>query len=404
MFSLGAGCQTKLTLPQALERVKAHNPDLRWLEENIDVAAAGVTDARIKPNPILNVQLLHISNRRFFTENTVWYQSANTQYWYQMTKPFQVAGQRKNKIALADNGLLQSRLDYDEQVRQALFEASQVWLDAWAAAKKSEILEQGLANVDSLVRISEFRLRDQVITKTDYLRTDLLRQQYQRDLTLNRQFWYIATHRLQLLTGVSDTLLVDVQDDAFAEVFPGMDSLVAEALSERTDIKAQRNAVRGSQLNEDVQRSFSFPQPELGGMWNPQNRVPYWGLYGTIEIPIFNRNQGQRERARVLTVQADEQLWAARQRAQTEVVVAVNKMTTFQTHLINYRNTLREAEEIVRSVRYSYLKGATSIVDLLEAQRSWLDTQMRYHETMEAYRRSYLEVLFVSGKINQVPR
>lgn len=401
---VASSAQTRLTLPQTLGRVKAHNPDLQWLEENVDVATAAVTDARIRPNPILNIQLLHVANRRFFPENTQWYQGANTQYWYQVTKPFQVAGQRKSKIDLANNQVVQSRLDYDEQVRQVLFDAGQVWIDAWAAARKSVILTRGLANVDSLVRINEYRLRDQVITQTDYARAQLLRQQYQRDMALNRQIWIAAIHRLQLLTGISDSLQIDLQEEEFEESIPGVDSLLAEALMERADIRAQRNMIRGAQLNEKLQTAFAFPQPELGGMWNPQNRVPYWGLYGTIEIPLFNRNQGQRERAKVLKVQADEQLWAARQHAQTEVAVAVSKLATFQAHMTNYQNTLREADDIARSVRYAYLKGATSIVDLLEAQRSWLDTQMRYHETIEAYRRSYLEVLFVSGKINQLPR
>jgi cobalt-zinc-cadmium efflux system outer membrane protein len=53
-------------------------------------------------------------------------------------------------------------------------------------------------------------------------------------------------------------------------------------------------------------------------------------------------------------------------------------------------------------VRYSYLKGSTTIIDLLEAQRSWLDTRQQYYDTEMQYRKATIELLFVTGLINQL--
>ena len=43
-----------------------------------------------------------------------------------------------------------------------------------------------------------------------------------------------------------------------------------------------------------------------------------------------------------------------------------------------------------------------TIIDFLEAQRSWLDTQQQYYETLQLYRQSYIKLLYASGLINKL--
>jgi cobalt-zinc-cadmium efflux system outer membrane protein len=121
-----------------------------------------------------------------------------------------------------------------------------------------------------------------------------------------------------------------------------------------------------------------------------------------MEIPIFNRNQGQREKAQVLELRAEQDLLATERQAEAEVTAAYRTYITQRTNLNGYRENLEKSRRILNSVRYSYLKGATSVIDYLEAQRSWLDTQQRYYATMEAFRRSYVNLLYATGMINQL--
>ncbi len=82
--------------------------------------------------------------------------------------------------------------------------------------------------------------------------------------------------------------------------------------------------------------------------------------------------------------------------------------TAYRTYVIQRRNmasfqqNLQQAETILSNVRYAYLKGGTSIIDLLEAQRSWLDTQQRYYQTLGDFRRSYIQLLYATGLLNQM--
>ena len=93
---------------------------------------------------------------------------------------------------------------------------------------------------------------------------------------------------------------------------------------------------------------------------------------------------------------------SAQQQIQTELAIAYYTCKTQKENLVTYKNITKQSEEILNSVKYSYLRGGTTIIDFLEAQRSWLDTQQQYYETLQLYRQSYIKLLYASGLINKL--
>ena len=394
--------QQSIDLREALQRARKNNPDLRVLQQDISAARADRTTAAIKPNPVLNLQLLHLANPVDQAPSTGFFNAKNTQYWYQVTKPFQVAGQRQNKIALADQAIERSQFDYDEAARNVYRDAASSWVDVWAAQVNLNILLEGKRNIDSLVMINTYRLKNKVITDTDLTRTQLLAEQYNRDIITARQALLNELQSLRYLLGVTDSITIALNDPSFQNMAAPIDSLLASGTERRSDILSARKNIEVNQTNINLQKSLAYPQPELGAVYNPQNNTPYLGFYGTVEIPVFNRNQGQREKAQVMELRAEQNLLATERQAEAEVASAYRTYITQRTNLEGYRSNLDKAERILSSVRYSYLKGATSVIDYLEAQRSWLDTQQRYYATMEAFRRSYVYLMYATGMINQL--
>jgi len=394
--------QKTLSLRESLQLAKKQNPDLKVLRYNINAAEADVSSAKIRPNPILNVQTLHIANASNRPDRTSWSSPLNSQYWYQLTKPLQLPAQRTNKINFSQGLVKQSKLDVQESGRKIYLTAANKWLDVWAADINLNILLKGKAYIDSLVSINELRLKDKVITTTDLERTQLLQQQYRRNIVTANQTYRNEIQNLKYLLGTADSLMIDLQDEAFSSVNSRGDSLIALGVHSRSDILSAKSAIDVSEINIKLQKSFAYPQPEAGMMYNPQNNVPYVGFYATISIPVFDRNQGQREKAEVLKLQAQQNLWATERQTETEINTAYRSYMVQRKNLADYEKNLAQAESILNSVRYSYIKGGTTIIDLLEAQRSWLDTQQAYYSTMLDFRRSYIQLLFATGMINDL--
>ena len=63
---------------------------------------------------------------------------------------------------------------------------------------------------------------------------------------------------------------------------------------------------------------------------------------------------------------------------------------------------LEQSQTILDNVQYAYLRGGTSIIDFLEAQSSWLETQEQHNQALELYRQSHIQLLYAAGLINQL--
>ncbi len=181
-----------------------------------------------------------------------------------------------------------------------------------------------------------------------------------------------------------------------------LDSLFNSALSGRNDVRVAKSQIAVSESNIKLQKAIVLPVPELGMIWNPQNTIPYLGFFGTIKIPILDRNQGEIEKSKYMQLQAQQNLKNVELQLRTEVRAAFLTYQTEKENLKKFETILNQSQQVLDNVRYAYLKGGTTIIDFLDAQRSWFDTRQLYLNELLSYHQSYIRVLFVTGLINQL--
>ena len=396
-----AGAQSGYSLRMALREARENNLALKAEKFSIDIAETDVVTAGLRPNPVLNNQALQLVSPAHFPEQTGLLNSHNVQNWWQLTKTFQVAGQRANKLDFAGRNAVVAEKSYLETERSLLRDVADKWLEAWIALRQLDMLGIAKSNVDSLTRINQVRFRNQVITQTDLFRTQVLARQYEVRYKAALQEIANRQRELQQLLGRRENIAIDTADSFLPVFSAGRDSLLSQSLAGRSDVTAAKSAIEAANSNIRLQRSLAYPQPELGIIWNPQNAVPYVGVYGTIDLPFFSRNQGEIRKSVVQKARAEQQLEAVRSRLETEVTNALASYETHQKNVSGFQPILEQSNLILENVKYAYLKGGTTIVDFLEAQRSWLDTRQEYYEALQQYRKSYIELLYATGTINQ---
>lgn len=390
------------TLQKALQTARNSSPVLKPQQYNVAIAEADVVTASLRPNLVLNNQTINMAQPSHFPANTHWYNGQNRQVWWQLTKVFQLPAQRKYKIEIAEQNVSLEQKVIKEAERNLFQDVAIQWLDVWTSRKQLDILKEAKNNTDSLVVVNQLRYKNQVITETELIRTTLLADQYALQLKSAEQTYQNALVKLQFLMGTTETISIDTNDHFLYQLPANLDSLLKQALNSRSDLQALKSVVTVSDANIQLQKAFAWPQPELGVIYNPQNTIPYIGIYGTIELPVFSRNQGEIKKSLVLKQQAEQQVQTTQVQIQTELTTAYQTYQTQQANLTKFDKLLAQSEKILASVKYSYLRGGTTIVDFLEAQRSWLETQQHYYETMQEYKQSYIRLLYVSGYINQL--
>ncbi|REA63219.1 TolC family protein [Dyadobacter luteus] len=395
--------QPGLTLQQALQTARENNPFLKSQALNVAMSQADIVTAGLRPNPVLNNQSLAQVRPSHYEPGTHLMSGKNQQIWWQLTKTFQTTAQRSNKIEFANKNAELSQKMLQETERNLLQDVALKWLDVWTLRKQLDLLQLAQNNTDSLITINKVRLKNEVIAQTDLVRTQLLAGQYKMEMKSAEQDYKNELINLQILLGEKKEVAIDTSDrfDLFAGKSLGIDSLLMKS-DDRADLQALKTAVQTADANIKLQKSLAVPQPELGVIYNPQNTIPYLGVFATIDLPVFSRNQGEIQKSRIVKSQTEQEFAARRNVADSEIVTAQRSYQINKENLENFNTLLSQAQQILTSVSYSYLRGGTTIVDLLEAHRSWLETRQNYYRTLQQYRESYVKLLYVSGAINQL--
>jgi len=106
----------------------------------------------------------------------------------------------------------------------------------------------------------------------------------------------------------------------------------------------------------------------------------------SIPMPIFDRNQGEIARTRYAINQAKEQQSAATGQVLTDVKDAYEGVRSNDRLIQIYRSGVLDDSKRSRDIsEYAYRRGATALLDFLDAERSYRATQLAYRQAVAAY-------------------
>lgn len=392
---------SSLTLKKSLEISVNKNLFLKADKINSDISQSDIVTAGLRPNPVFNnqtLQLLSPSNK--MGDSKYLLSSYNRQVWYQITMPIQLMDVRNKKIDFATKNFEITQKNYLETVRNQYYNVANQWLKIWKIKMENKILLEAKETVDTLVHINTNRYKNQAITPIELIRTQLLSDQYRLQLKTLKIEFETSLREFSMLLG--DTSIFDIEEnDDFVtmETSTNFDSLYEAAKTKRQDYQISKLSIELANSNANLQNALKAPYLELGGVFNPQNLVPYAGFFATVSIPIFDKNQGEIQKSKYYIDQSKVLMQQKELEVKKTIFTALENYKLNKSNMTNTVSMVLKASTVLNTVRYSYLKGNTSILDFLEAQRSMLETQRMYYESVYNYRISYIELLNATGLI-----
>lgn len=273
-------------------------------------------------------------------------------------------------------------------------------------AKESlSLARQNLESLNQIVEINTARLKAGDIAEVELVRSRLAALQFE---TTVRQ-WELkvrtALTRLQTLLSrpryvSSFDIAGDLRRD---ETVPGVEEIQELAREFRPDLRAlQRELERGRsdvrlQLAQGrVDYTFGTEYRRQQGVNGKSNSL---GVFLSIPLPVYNRNQGEIERARREERQIQLRIRALDSAVSGEVETAYQQSLTARGLLENIESRMLRQAHIVREVtEYSYRRGGATLLEFLDAQRAFNDTMQGHNEARAEYARSLYLLDAVSGK------
>jgi cobalt-zinc-cadmium efflux system outer membrane protein len=388
-----------MDLDQAIDRTLRENLDLRAKFFEIPQAQADILQAGLRANPILYADSQLIPYGQYNRTNA----GGPTQYDVNVTIPVDVSRKRKARVVVASRAKRVLEALYQDAVRMRIDELYLTFTDALAARQTIRYAQKSVEGLNRLLEVEQKKYKQDVTTRAEVKRVEIQRDAARIGL-VDAEEQYRKTKRalatvLNLAPGEVESLEVrGTIIDKFPPP-PPLEELNRIALTVRPDVVSYRLGIQRAEA--DVHLALANRFSDVFVLYQPytfQDNTPFglksptsWALGVTAPLPIFNRNQGGIQRAKLNVVQTQVQLANIERQVLTEVAHAFQE---YQTSLDMVRkiekDMLPDAEMVLNDSRRLFDGGEKDVTYFLIAQRDYNDVVKQYLDTMVRHRRSML--------------
>jgi len=377
----------RITLEEAIRLALQHNHALQAARTTILQNQALETTANLRPNPVLSwdAQFLPIFQPSKFTGD---YIDNQAQFDLGIGYTFERGKKRQHRLQAAKDQTSVSRSTVADNERQLIFNVSQQFINVVLAQSTIDFSKQDLESFQKTVDISELRYKAGDMSEGDFLKIKLQLLQFQTDYSSAILAKVQAIAALRQFVGfesVPDMFDVDGKLD-YVPVHAGLEDLRALAMRTRPDLVAAQQGVIAARSQELLAEANG--KRDLGASFNYSHVADTntGAVFFNIQLPIFDRNQGEIARTRVAITQAQQLASEAAEQVMSDVVDAYEALHTNDQIVQLYRGGYVDAAQKSRDIsEYAYQKGAASLLDFLDAERSYRANQLAYRQALASY-------------------
>jgi cobalt-zinc-cadmium efflux system outer membrane protein len=390
-LAASASAQTALTWDQIVSRFEAANPTLSAARLNIEESRDAEITANLRPNPEFN---LTTDGLQMAPSQGIWRPLGG----FLETPGFSYLHERGQKRELRLEGAqISTRIasfNYRDAERNLLFNLRNAFVQVLQAKSVLENARQNLDYWDHVLQVSRARLGAGDLARVDVNRLELQRVQFEADFE-NADVG-LRTAKIQLLMFLNQQTPLEEFDIAgpfdYSERLLPLEQYRNLALETRPDLKAADRQVDLAVSAHKLSIANGSADPTFN-LWMSQNSsfgTPYYErtLGGSINIPlrIFDHNQGEKARTEVDIRRSQRLRDASRAQVLGDVNSAYATLVSTLNLLRPYRQKyLQLAQENRDVISFSYQKGEASLLDYLDAEKSFRDTRLAYLHLLGSY-------------------
>lgn len=375
-----------LTFNEYLTNVK--NSNISYLAEkyNVDIADASVKAARVFPDPELSVG---------YSNNQNWDLQMGYGVDAELGWTLELGGKRKARIQVAQSEKEMTGALLEDYFRNLRADAAIAYLTALKQKKLFDIQQSSYQHMLRLAHADSLRFRVGSIMEVDARQSKLEAATMLNDVYASEGELQDVLVQLLLFQGSKNMVLPDsiAGELSYQKRIFDLSELITTAQNNRADLQAALKSKEVSQNNlrlAKADRAIDLGL-SIGGGYSSEvlNKIApapaFKGITAGISIPLrfSNANKGALNAAQLAAQQSEVQYQAIELQISSEVAQAYNKYKVACRQAEQFNNgLLNEAETIFKKKVYSYERGETSILELLNAQRTYNDVQVNYNETL----------------------
>lgn len=387
----------RLTLADAKSLLLIENLELMAAQYDISNAEAQVIQAGLwnNPNFVWNADMYSLERNEYF--------NYRNQKLIQLEHMVPFTGRHRKARKAAEVDLERVKAEYANAVREMLYNFTTTFYELHAVYRSSQIYSEAALVYDQSIAAAEKQLETGLIAGSEVIRLKSERLALNTDRVNNSVALQNLEAEVRMLLNLKPNVIIEpvVQDTAQAPLINVAD-LTADAAVNRPDYEYRLASIEYEKRNLTLQKALAFQDVKMG--YQPHDKGsnyvrPYQGLVVEVSLPLFNRNQGEIQKAKNSIRQAEIQVLQKENEIMNEVVSAWQTYTLLKNAVDSYTpDFFTQIDELNKNANENYTRKTISILEYIDLQRIYLQTSFDFINLQKDYFNSKAQLNYVTAK------
>ncbi|MBS0179888.1 MAG: TolC family protein [Nitrospira sp.] len=351
-----------------------HNPTLAGAEGYVKQSQGQQIAAGAYPNP----SITGIAGRGAIRDPSTG--THVTERTFTVEQPLEWTGKRQARQEAADAGLAVANAALDDARLSLLADVKIAFYQLLFGQQDVELAAQNVTNVEEVLRTVQARVSAGEATSFDSVKAGVEVQKAKKEVARANNALLVAKARLNTLTAGSLGKDFSIQGD-FDKPRQGLtaDGLVSQAVERHPAVRRVSKLAEQADHTLRYEREARVPNVSVIGSYHREAGDESLTAGLAVPLPLWYRRQGEIQSALGAKHRADAERLRAQQELEQAITQHAQEVRTAQEQLAVFETgLLKQAEQTLTLARTSFRHGAASLLDVLDAQRVYRQTQLEY--------------------------
>jgi cobalt-zinc-cadmium efflux system outer membrane protein len=374
-----AGYATELsssgyTLNQVVQLALQHNPVMNGAEAVLEQSQGQRVTAGAYLNPTITGSAGRGAIRDPSTGTRI------TERTITVEQPLEWLGKRAARERAADAGVAGALAGMEETKVMVMADVKGAFFHLLFAQQEAQLAKENLKTLEDLVKLVSARVSTREAPKFELVKATVELQKSKKDLARADNALLVARAKLNTVTGKALGESFAIQGE-FETVRSGLELrvLMDQALDRQPALRRQQKVVEQAEFTLEQERASRMPNVAVIGQYHREAGDESVTAGLSVPLPIWYRRQGEigtamgtHRRAQAERDRFQQELEQTITQHFQEVRTAQGQMQVFEQGL------LHQAKEALDIAQFSFRHGATSLLEVIDAQRVYRQTVLEY--------------------------
>jgi cobalt-zinc-cadmium efflux system outer membrane protein len=399
----------RITIEDAEKEFLSKNLLLLAQKFNIQEARAYELQAKLWNNPNLFVEQSiynNLSNKYFQTQTgEAGKPQTQGENIVQLQQLLLLAGKRNKQINLAKINSEISEYTFFDLLRSLKFDLRTTFYQNYYLEQTLAVYEKEIESLEKTVELYQRQyekgnipFKEVIRLKAFLFNLETERKNFKTSLNENQQDF------LLLLSNTTSSYVIPLlrqsEIDSIEIADIKLADLILKAQDNRYDLKLRDAESRYERMNLSYQRALAVPDLKVGGTYDRNGSYVqnYYGVNVNVDLPVFNRNQGNIEAAKARVKSSDLLLNSYSQQVEKEVEKvyfrALENDNLYKAFDIKFP---QEFNRLIEGITSNYEKRNISVMEFIDFYESYKNNIIQFNQLQIDRITSIEELNFTTG-------